>query len=314
MKKILTFAYTLARKALVLIIACCVTYQIITAKITSRELCVEYPPVNFDQSMEFLKNDSDCETRLWKKEHEIVAFCRILYEKNSPHNMPIQKNPLIPKIVHLIWVGPLEPPPVISQCLASIQEHLPDWDYKLWTDSDIPGLHLTNQKYYNEETCYGAKADILRYELLEKFGGVYLDIDVVLIKPLDYLHHMYEFYTSMAPSNMNDVMANCIIACTPGHPLIRACVDNIKYHRHHDHLLHRTGPRYFEKVFYDVMQQKEYPNVVALPKSFLLPLEYEQKECSSTELKMQIRPESLSIHFWANSWAASLPGNWGAPE
>ncbi len=52
----------------------------------------------------------------------------------------------------------------------------------------------------NYEENLGAKSDLLRYELLYQFGGVYIDIDVVLLQPLDILNHTYEFYTGLMPN------------------------------------------------------------------------------------------------------------------
>ena len=269
--------------------------------------------VDFNESMEFQKKDSFAELRREKQNWNLVRFCRALYEKNNLQKYAIHSNPLIPKIIHLIWVGPLDPPPIFKKCIQSIKEVLPDWECRIWTDADIPGLRLQNQEFYDEETCYGAKADILRYELLYRFGGVYLDVDFVLRKPLDVLHHAYEFYTSMMPGNSYDTIANGVIGCQQGHPIIKACVDGIKDHRHHDHILHRTGPYYFQNIFYGVMKEHPYDRVVALPKSFFLPFDYEF--LSLTEEKaQQIKEETLAIHYWANSWGASMPGAWGEPQ
>ena len=96
--------------------------------------------------------------------HKITKLSRDIYENNK--ELKPQQRPIIPKIIHIIWVGPKTPPPVLTECLESIQKHMHQWECKLWTDKEVAQLTLENQQYYDEETNYGAKSDILRYELL----------------------------------------------------------------------------------------------------------------------------------------------------
>ena len=111
------------------------------------------------------------------------------------------------------------------------KEVLPDWELWMWTDADIPGFNLVNKQYYDEEVNYGAKADILRYEILYRHGGVYFDVDFEILKSLDRLNYTYEFYTGLLPKKYKSVMANAIIGCVPGHPILKECVESIKDHR-----------------------------------------------------------------------------------
>ena len=123
---------------------------------------------------------------------------KLLYDKNMIVGTSIYRKPVIPKIVHQIWLGPKKPPAVFRESQKSIQELHPDWGYKLWTDADIPRLQLHNQQYYDRMQNFGGKADIVRYELLYRFGGLYLDIDFVCKKPLDWLCH-YDLWAVTLP-------------------------------------------------------------------------------------------------------------------
>ncbi len=163
----------------------------------------EITSIDFDKSMAF-----DVSDPYHKKEKPVIEFFRWLYERNK--NLKPREDAIIPKRVHVIWVGPHEPPAHLGKCLKSIQKFLPTWDYKLWTDDDIPGLNLKNQRYYDQATTYAEKADILRYELLYRYGGVYLDSDIELLKPLDVLHHTYEFYAGILPTDVRDDLNNAV--------------------------------------------------------------------------------------------------------
>ena len=43
--------------------------------------------------------------------------------------------------------------------------------------TDVKSIILKNKKAYSLAKNWGMKSDILRYEILQKFGGVYIDTD-----------------------------------------------------------------------------------------------------------------------------------------
>ena len=55
-----------------------------------------------------------------------------------------------------------------------IEKH-PDWEYMLWTEENIP--KLINYKHFVATYKLSGKANIVRYELLYRYGGVYIDAD-----------------------------------------------------------------------------------------------------------------------------------------
>lgn len=274
----------------------------------SSVLCAKYS-VDFDTAMVFHKNDAFAKKRLKKKKNPITKFCRKLYNKNNLDQLSPKEDTIIPKIVHLIWVGPHKPPAIFDACLESIRTYLPDWECKLWTDKEVRKMKLFNQKYYDKEKNYGAKADILRYELLYKFGGVYLDVDMVLLQPLDILHHTYEFYTCLMPSWTSDVIANGVIGCIPKHPIMKHCIKAIKDHQHLRSVIQRTGPMHFEQSFHKIAKKLMHKRIIALPRSFFLPLDKSDLLLSIEQQEACIRPESFAAHYWSDSWDIHYPRN-----
>ncbi len=263
---------------------------------------IAHTAVDFNAAMAFHKKDAFAEKRLAKKKNPITNFCRKLYKKNNMQQLKPKKKTIIPKIVHLIWVGPKTPPAIFKNCVEAIRTYLPEWECILWTDKEVRKLTLTNQKYYDEETNYGAKSDILRYELLYRFGGVYLDVDMVLLKPLDILHHTYEFYTCLMPSYTPDVIANGVIGCVPRHPIMKHCIATIKDHHHMSSVIRRTGPIHFEKSFHKVTNKLRDKRIIALPRTFFLPLDEHDIFLSTEEQEACIRPETFAAHYWSDSW------------
>ena len=92
---------------------------------------------------------------------------------------------MIPKVIHYIWLGGNPLPKIAEKCMASWKKFCPDYEIKRWDESN---LNLDICKYCRE--AYDAKkfafaSDVLRYYILLHEGGIYLDIDVELIKPID---------------------------------------------------------------------------------------------------------------------------------
>lgn len=84
----------------------------------------------------------------------------------------------IPRIIHQIWIGPHPPPHRwLDSFRVAFREAFPWWTYKLWTEPEIATLELYNAQFYQQEEDWSGKADILRYELLYRYGGMYIDAD-----------------------------------------------------------------------------------------------------------------------------------------
>ena len=90
---------------------------------------------------------------------------------------------MIPKFLHQIWIGLMPPPKKLMQTWRDMNA---DWVYRVWTsDKECDGRPWKNQAQIDAMPELAGKADIMRYEILEKWGGVYVDADSRCVKPLD---------------------------------------------------------------------------------------------------------------------------------
>src|SRR4029079_1167635 len=88
----------------------------------------------------------------------------------------------IPKIVHQIWLGPFEPP---LSWMASWKEKFCvqyNWQYKLWNEEEIKKFGLRNDSAFHASESYQQKADIARYEICHRYGGFYVDCDMIWLE------------------------------------------------------------------------------------------------------------------------------------
>jgi mannosyltransferase OCH1-like enzyme len=88
---------------------------------------------------------------------------------------------LIPKVIHQIWIGDLPAP---GRWMATWRERHPSWEYRLWTDASLADLPAAVRERVGAipEVC--GRADVIRWHLLHRHGGVFVDADSECLRPL----------------------------------------------------------------------------------------------------------------------------------
>jgi len=155
-----------------------------------------------------------------------------IYEKNNPKVIKTKRN-AIPKIIHQIWLGPR---PISKEYQANSQkwqELHPGWTYKLWRETDVEQWNFPSKDLFNKASSYQEKSDILRYEILRKYGGLYVDMDYTPIKSFDEIHEKYTFYATIEPVHSEEIdvtIANSILASTPNNKIFDISLTTIRQH------------------------------------------------------------------------------------
>lgn len=140
----------------------------------------------------------------------------------------------IPKILHFIWVGPNPIPKHIANYVYRWRDMYPDWEILLWNDNNLPPM--MNQEIYDKVDTYAGKSDVLRYELLNRYGGVYVDMDYYPLKDITPLIEDVDFFCNRDDENWKapgdqifcpHYLNPALMGCVPGHPLIRKLVNHL---------------------------------------------------------------------------------------
>ena len=149
----------------------------------------------------------------------------------------------------------------------------PDYKYHLYLDEEID--KFVNDNYpgeiadaYNKLNIIVAKVDFWRYLVLYKYGGVYLDIDSNIVKPLSQLIKDEDeaIITSEASRHIN-MDARTTYVCyvqwalifKKDHPILKKTVDmivyNIKTNRHPENIHAMTGPTVFTEAIMTIHKE-----------------------------------------------------------
>ena len=233
-----------------------------------------------------------------------------LYDEHMLNNYKYDEQARIPKIIHHIWLGsPL--PEKFARYRQTWQKMHPDWNCILWDDAKVAEFGLHNLRAYCAAINYGERSDIVRYEILHRFGGVYVDTDFECLQSFDVLHHSCDFYTGLYPNPGGGpvYILNGIIGSKPGHPILKRCIAGIKtpVKKLNDSsaIMDRTGPGHLRRCIINALKMEaDIGKTVVFPPTFFYPWSLVFRACKnrSETIRNCLRPESLAIHHWAASW------------
>lgn len=128
---------------------------------------------------------------------------------------------MIPKIIHYCWFGKGPHGELIEKCIASWKKECPDYTIVRWDETtfDVTSHPFTDRMYAEKKFAF--VADYVRLIALRDQGGIYLDTDMLLIKPLDDL-----LDSPLLLGKESEQFISCgMIGATPHHPFISAMRD-----------------------------------------------------------------------------------------
>jgi mannosyltransferase OCH1-like enzyme len=166
---------------------------------------------------------------------------------------------IIPKIIYQTWKTK-ELPIEVKKIQEKIISINPGYKIELYDDNDIDYFiknNFDNNIYnaYNKLNVGAAKADLWRYLILYKYGGIYLDIDSNILKPLDLIikeDDIAIISREGGPSNF----LQWLMIFSKNHPILKDVIDNCIYNIMNEtteFIVDLTGPGVFTKSINNVM-------------------------------------------------------------
>jgi FkbM family methyltransferase len=176
---------------------------------------------------------------------EMPDYIRFYSVCNLGTLYPMDSCPSIPKIIHLLFFGETEFFNFHHRCVHSMIQYMPDYEIRIhsakepvnnkyWDDLkkqptvkivkiDVPqffdGFELKHFQY---------KADVVRLEVLYEQGGVYLDLDMLIVKPFhEVFNSGHSFYISKERTG-HDCLINAFLAAKPKNEFIKIWLNEFK--------------------------------------------------------------------------------------
>lgn len=206
---------------------------------------------------------------------------------------------MIPKVIHYCWFGRGQMPKLALKCIESWKKYCPDYEIKEWNEDnfDLDMYPYVREAYDTRKFAF--VTDVVRLYALYHEGGIYMDTDVEVIKPLDSLLA----YDAVSGFESDTQIPTGLMASRDGHPLFKELLDEyngIHFVRPNGTLdtttnvirISNTCRKYGLRLDNTLQTVRGF---TLLPKEYLCPIEHEGHKLHLTE-------NTLCIHHFAGSW------------
>lgn len=109
---------------------------------------------------------------------------------------------MIPKKIHYCWFGNKSKPSDVMKCIESWKQKCPDYEIIEWNESNYDVTKNSFLKSAYESKQWAFVSDYARLDIVNEYGGIYLDTDVELLKNLDFLLK-YDCYFGIQQSDLS---------------------------------------------------------------------------------------------------------------
>jgi len=225
--------------------------------------------------------------------HEFVRWldppCRVEINVTPPPPLPLRRSVprdartgvQIPRVFHQIWLGGNDLPEIFEEYAETWRHHHPDWTLRLWTDVDAPEIPALARARNLAE-----RADLVRYEVLRRYGGVYLDTDVECLRPIDEL---LDGVVGFAAYEVPGRVCNAVLGAVPGHPAFARAVHLASIAAGHGTYPEATATTMLTYVL------ESHDDITLFGPERFYPVLWDGR-------RMEGEEPPYAVHHWAHSW------------
>lgn len=210
----------------------------------------------------------------------------------------------IPKIIHFCWFSDDSNcilPENVNQCIETWKTNMPDYSIMYWNQNNFDVTECQYVREAFEAKKYAFVSDYVRLAVLKKYGGIYFDTDVKVIKSFDELLSEKGFFSF----EKNNLLATCVIACEPNDKIIAEALNDYKTRQFvKDDSRYNLTPN---TVYVTELMQKKglklngclqtVENITIFPAEYFSPFDKAADE-------MNITNNTYSIHLFDESWVS----------
>ena len=285
------------------------TYNGVHKPVTSLDECIR----SSERTPIILITVSDCKDLISQLDgiaalHDCECYnYTLMRDYVKPYQLPInraEKEPLIiPKTIHYCWFGGNPMRDDFKAYIETWKKHCPDYDIVRWDESNYD--YKKNEYMYDayKRKIWGLVPDYARLDIIYRYGGVYLDTDVELIKNIDDLLCDEAFSGFEYIRLVNNGLGFGAVAGFPFFLKAMSLYNSISLFNADGSLNMTSGPDYHTEfmqleglVRNNTLQKFQgmtvYPSDVLSPLSFLTG-------------RLNITDNTYAIHHYAGTWLDS---------
>ena len=203
---------------------------------------------------------------------------------------------MIPKKIYFTWISDKPVPKKYQKFIDSWKRIMPDYEIHQITLENVKRGPFVDKAI--EIKNYALAGHYARVQELYDNGGIYFDIDIEAVKPLDDLLDQKLVLGAESDWWVN----NAVIIAQKGHYFLKACMDYMDaFPFDTDKIELETGPRMFTNIMkkrgWSKGKTGMFGDILVLPPKAFYPYHYDQfytPEC--------VTKDTYCVHHWANSW------------
>ena len=215
-----------------------------------------------------------------------------------------KKSMSVEKVIHYCWFGDAPLPRLAEKCIKSWKKYCPDYKIICWNEKNFDLSQNRYAKEAHEAKKWAFITDYVRLKVVFDHGGIYLDTDVELLRPLDELLEEGGF---MGFDEKGIIATGLGFAAEKGHPLIGKLLsdyDDIPFILPDGSLDMTPCPdrntAMLKKLGMDTENKSQnFMGIRFLPAEYLCPMDYYTG-------KKTITKNTYSIHHYCASWTSAV--------
>lgn len=211
----------------------------------------------------------------------------------------------IPKVIHYCWFGGNPLPKDVKRCIQSWKKFCPEYKIIEWNENNFDCTQSLYAQQALENRRWAFVSDYARLKIIYDQGGIYLDTDVELIRPLDDLLDYQAFFgfENNQDKQGKEVATGLGFGAEKGNAVVKELLkdyEGVCFQREDGSQDWMPCPKRNTATLVRLgLRQDGTRQTVAgaeiFPSEYFCPIEYQSNRCEITE-------NTYSIHHYHASW------------
>jgi hypothetical protein len=214
---------------------------------------------------------------------------------------------MIPETLHYIWIGGTPLPEKFRANIETWRRHNPDFEIREWNEGNLDW----SSRYMRAAYAFGywsRVSNLARLQILKKHGGIYLDVDVEMLRPLRPLLDNACFLGFQDSRPNAEWVNGAVFGAAPDHWFVNECIARLlQRFTGVEKMDSRHGPGNTTQVLIDNgltahhEQGTMLRDVRLYPRAAFYPYHWSESFDAA-----KVTPETFLVHHWARSWMPKL--------